>query len=184
MIEWCEFGASEIMARKKVDAILWRKYLAATSHAIWEVSNSQYYFELPVGNFHEFFKGNCENYVDSEGNDSFAISLEPFDGELKLGPHKVTFVRKRPGSAREGKWTVDSIRDGKAKAYGLWRRERGPISRYESLPDTEKEKNYIVIARDIDGRFHGRWIRGTDFDALPVAVQNTLSSALAGWRTL
>ncbi|MCC6414778.1 MAG: hypothetical protein IT582_02585 [Opitutaceae bacterium] len=169
---------------KKVDAILWRKYLAATSHAVWKVSTSQYYFELPVGEFQKFFAGNYTPTVDPEGNDNFTIVLEPFDGEPGVGSHEVTFVRKRPGSAREGKWTVDSIRDGAKKAYALWHRNRGPLSRYENLSDNEKEKNYIVIVRDVDGRFHGRWIRGTDFDALPTMVQNILSSSPAGWSKL
>jgi hypothetical protein len=172
------------MSRKQIDAILWRKYLTATSHAVWEVSTSQYYFELPADEFKDFFNGNYRFSVDAEGNENFTISLEPFDGEPKVGSHNVTFARKRPGSAREGKWTVDSIRDGKAKAYDLWRRNRGPISRYESLSEAEREKNYIAIVRDVNGHFHGRWIRGTDFDALPVAVQDIISSALAGWRKL
>lgn len=175
---------SRNMTLKQIDAILWRKYLAATSHAVWGVSSSQYYFELPDRGYEKFFGTNCSRFKDKDGNDAFKITLESFNGAPSAGPRDVTFAKKRPGAHRAGKWTVDSIRDGTGTAYDLWRKNRGPIARYEQLPSAEKEKNYIVIARDIDGLFHGRWIRGSDFDALPPIVRDALASETAGWRRL
>jgi len=172
------------MSLKQIDAILWRKYLTATSHAVWGVSSSQYYFELPDRGYEEFFGSNCSNFTDSQGNDAFKITLESFDGDPSAAPREVTFAKKRPGAGREGKWTADSIRDGSGTAYELWRKKRGPIARYERLPSAEKGKNYIVIVRDVDGLFHGRWIRGSDFDALPTACQEAIASENAGWRKL
>ena len=171
------------MSLKQIDAILWRKYLAATSHAIWEVSSSQYYFEMPDRGYEEFFGGNCHSFTDKDGNKAFTISLQAFDGVPPSGNHDVTFTKKRDTAARVG-WTVDSIRDGKSAAYDLWRRKRGPLDEYKRLLSPEKEKNYIVIVRDDGGEFHGRWIRGSDFDALPTAFQKLLLSDRAGWAKL
>lgn len=172
------------MSRKQIDAILWRKYLTATSHAVWGISSSQYYFELPDRGYDQFFGRNCISSTDSDGNRTFKITLESFDGDPSSGPREVTFAQKRPGVHREGSWTVDSIRDGSGSAYDLWRKNRGPTAEYEKLPAAEKDTNYIVVVRDTDGRFHGRWIRGTDFDALPSAVRDILSSENAGWRRM
>ena len=172
------------MSRKQIDAILWRKYLSATSHAVWEVSSSQYYFELPDADYQNFFDGNCPSFTDKDGNQAYTLTLEAFDGQQAVGPHNVTFAQKRPGAHRAGKWTVDSIRDGNGRAYELWRRNRGPIDQYLNLPVAEKEKNYILITRDIEGGFHGRWIRGSDFDVLPIKIQEKLKSANAGWSKL
>lgn len=171
------------MATIPIKAILWRKYLSATSHAVWAVSSSQYYFEL-TGTYEGFFDGAARAYEDKDKNQAFAVTLEPFDGTPACGPHEVIFTKKRANAAREGRWTVDSIRDGAKKAYDLWRRERGPLMQYVDLPEPEKERNFIVIVRDVDRRFHGRWIRGTDFDALPRAIQDLLLSGNCGWRDL
>lgn len=173
------------MSRKQIDAILWRQYLAATSHAVWKVSTSQYYFELPDRRYQDFFGGNCRSFTDKDANEAFTIRLEALDGAEPVAEHEVTFTKKRASASRDGKWTADSIRDGKTvRAYDLWREKRGPLKRYEHLDPDEKEKNYIVVARDIDGRFHGRWIRGADFDALPISIQKILMSGTAGWRKL
>lgn len=172
------------MSQKQIDAILWRKYLSATSHAIWEVSASQYYFELPDRGYEDFFDGHCQNFIDKDGNNAFKMTLEKFDGAPAVDSHEVTFAQKRPGAHREGKWTVDSIRDGSARAYDLWRKVRGPVDEFNNLSVTEKEKNYILIARDIEGGFHGRWLRGSDFDAMPSEIQKILTSENAGWRKL
>lgn len=172
------------MAKMQIDAILWRKYLAATSHAIWEVSTSQYYFELTPSNYEIFLGPGAKTFTDKDGNAAYSIVLEAFDGKPAVGRHEITFTKKRPSAAREGKWTADSIRDGSKAAYDLWRRDRGPVQQYEQLPLTEKEKNFIIVVRDVSGQFHGRWIRGTDFDALPLRLQEVLLSGTSGWREL
>ncbi len=172
------------MSQKQIDAILWRKYLTATSHAVWGVSSSQYYFELPDRGYEQFLGTKCSQFKDNDGNQAYKITLESFEGVPSAAPRDVTFAKKRPGAHREGNWTVDSIRDGTGTAYDLWRKSRGPAARYEQLPPAEKEKNYIIIVRDIDGLFHGRWIRGSDFDALPTRVREALASENAGWRKL
>jgi len=172
------------MSLKQIDAILWRKYLGATSAAVWATNNSQYYFELPSGDYTQFAGKSRRSFIDKDGNQAFKITLEAFDGAPHASPHEVTFAQKRKGAARGGNWTVDSIREGISKAYELWHAKRGPIDQYERLPPAEKEKNYIVIVRDVDNHFHGRWIRGSDFDALPSAVREKLLSASFGWSPL
>jgi hypothetical protein len=139
---------------------------------------------MPDRGYQEFIGNNCTQFIDKDGNQAFKIVLQGFEGEDSANPHEVIIAQKRSGVHREGTWTVDSIRDGSGAAYDLWRKNRGPIARYNDLPPGEKDKNYIVIIRDTDGCFHGRWVRGSDFDALPNRVQEALKSENAGWRQL
>lgn len=171
------------MARMSISAILWRRYLAATSHAVWAVNNSQYYFEL-TGSYEGFFDGAARKSSDDEGNETFAITLEAFEGSPSVDPYEVIFTKKRATAAREGMWTVDSIRDGKKRAYDLWRKGRGPEAQYNQLPEPDKNQNYIVVVRDTENKFHGRWIRGGDFEALPKRVKELLASKNCGWNNL
>lgn len=173
------------MTLKQIDAILWRSYLKEASKAIWGDSNSQYYFEVAGSDLTDFFGSNFEHYK-KDGNDSFVINLEEFEGADPAEKHKIHLTLKADTKARKGMWVVNNaIRDGSNwRAYDLWRQGRGPIARYDELTSDEKSKNYIVIARDVDGGFHGRWIRGSDFDALPMTIQEALKSKGAGWREL
>jgi hypothetical protein len=170
------------MSIKRIEAILWRSYLNATSTAIWGQSTSQYYFELPPSDYENFLSNQAVESKDSKGNDLFALPLAPFEGTPSLPETTVNFRKLRPGVERANYWYVDRIYND--QAYPLWSKNRGPTQPFDALPNEERSKNFIVIVRDEEKMFHARWIRGADFHSLPSQIRELLASKGAGWSQL
>jgi hypothetical protein len=171
------------MSLKRINAILWRKYLAATSSALWKLSKSQYYFELAgtEPDYDQFFGDKATASQDERGNSLFTIQLEPFEGHPSVEAYELKFTKLRDVVERAGDWQVHQSGEN---AYALWRASRGPLKSFQDMDEAERKLNFIVIVRDVDGRFHGRWIPGDEFHSLPVAIQNLLISKNVGWSNL
>jgi len=170
------------MALKKIDAILWRSYLTSTSDVLWGTRLNQYYIDLPASDYEAFFAGHAHESSDEEGNLTFIILLEPFDGSPSVDRRQVEFEKKREGVSRAGSWNINGQHSD--AAYPLWKSGRGPTRRFQEMGSEEKKKNFIVIARDVDGGFHGRWVRSEDFDRLPKSMKELLENKNAGWSQL
>lgn len=170
------------MSKKQLDAILWRSYLTATSTALWGLSKSQYYFELPPGDYVSFFGNQAASGQDPRGNTVLTIQLEPFEGAPPVVKYELKLTKLRDGVERAGYWQV--LNQYGENAYPLWQKNRGPLKSYQDMKAAERERNFIVIVRDVDCRFHGRWIRGDDFLSLPAAIQSLLTANSFGWSAL
>jgi hypothetical protein len=170
------------MALHRIDAILWRSYMTSTSDALWGVRSNQYYIDLPASDYETFFDGRAEQSVDQENNSTFTIRLEPFDGEPAVAQYQIEFEKKREGIARAGSWNINGQHSD--TAYPLWKSGRGPSKRFQEMEPDEKKRNFIVIARDLEGKFHGRWVRAEDFDELPNCIKTLLEQKSAGWSLL
>jgi len=170
------------MTKKRINAILWRSYLSATSAALWGTNKSQYYFALSKDDYSGFFGNRATQSIDAQQNSVYTICLEPYEGMHPAGPYDLSIIKLRDDAARSGEWQM--IDQSVERAYALWRKARGPVDKYENLPPAERSRNFIVIARDVDFRFHGRWIRGSDFATLPTAIQELLTKKSVGWSTL
>lgn len=170
------------MAKKQIDALLWRSYMTSTSDALWGQRTNQYYIDFPKSDYEEFFGQYCVKEVDGDGNDVFSITLEPFEGKPSAGEYEVKFKKLRSGTERAGSWNMNGqFRD---RAYDLWQQNRGPLKPYAAMDSDERANNYIVIFRDVDGRFHGRWIQAPDFALLPERLRRILLESKAGWSKL
>lgn len=170
------------MAQKQVNAILWRSYLTSTSDALWGERTNQYYIDLPKSDYENFFGGRATKSADSDGNQIFTITLEPYDGEPPAETYSLTFKKLREGTGRAGSWNMNGqFKDG---AYALWQMGRGPIKQFAKMNPDESKKNYILILRDLDGGFHGRWIQESDFMLLPQMLQNIIGQTSAGWKQI
>ena len=172
------------MSKRQLTALLWRSYLDATSSALWELSKSQYYIELPKleNDYFDFFGSSAIREKDERGNDLFTIRLAPFEGTAPVERYDLKLVKLRDGVERAGNWQVLNQRG--ENAYSLWQKNRGPEKTAQEMAANEKKKNFIVIAKDITGEFHGRWIRSSDFDVLPERVSTLLTSKEFGWSNL
>lgn len=170
------------MALHQIDAILWRSFLTSTSDALWGTRKSQYYIDLPAGDYETFFSDHATQGVDPQGNTTYSIWLEPFDGSLPVEKYQLTFKKLRQGVEREGSWNIND--QSPQNAYPLWQKERGPASPYQQMADEERKRNFLVVARDKSGRFYGRWLRGDDFDSLPAEMRDLLKARSAGWSAL
>lgn len=162
--------------QKELDAFLWRNCNKATLDTLLDVSKGQYDIRLTKRNFDNFFRDLSPRYPTQLGGYSLIVPLQPFTGDNPIGLSEIVVRHLGPRSERKD-WNISSQR--KEAAYELWREGRGFVSR-----KSVGEKDFIVIARDIDNGFHGRWIRSADFDALPAAMKNRMSTSEAGWATL
>jgi hypothetical protein len=156
--------------------------MTSTSDALWGGRKNQYYIDLPAGDYESFFAGCAEQGTDEENNPTFTIWLEPFAGTPGVARHRIEFEKKREGIGREGSWNIN--RQHLDHAYPLWQRERGPTKRFQDMNADEKTRNFLVVARDVEGRFHGRWVRPEDFSSLPTRIKNLLEQKRAGWSLL
>lgn len=170
------------LTKKIINALLWRSYLTSTSDALWGERSSQYYIDLPRSDFENFFGQSVSKEVDKDKNEIFTITLEPFEGVPSAEKYDLTFKKLRAGTEREGTWNInDQFTD---RAYDLWQQNRGPLKTFSSMDSEERKRNYIVIFRDLDGHFHGRWVQASDFVLLPDEVQQVMTKTTAGWRSL
>jgi hypothetical protein len=170
------------MALKQIDAILWRRYLAATSTALFGRSASQYYIELPPApdDYLEFLNGAGSRFKDPQGNACAKFMLAELDGPDPQ-KYEMTFKILAPGKAREGYVNIND--QSPKKGYPLWLPPRGPLKVFEPTVDAYAPQ-YAVIVRDVHNAFHARWIRHEDFVALPDKIKEILRGKDAGWSLL
>jgi hypothetical protein len=161
---------------KQVDAFLWRRCNKATIDSLVGDSAGQYHITLSTGKFEGFFQGlTRENTTDRDGYD-FIVPFESFTGKDPVAQQNLTIRYMGPKSARKD-WNIPSQRP--QSAYELWRLGRAFSSRSDV-----GDKDFIVIARDVDNGFHGRWIKSTDFEHLPDDMKRAMSESDVGWKKL
>jgi hypothetical protein len=170
------------MAKKKIEAVLWREYATSTSDCLWGERNNQYYIELREGDYEKFFGNKAQRSTDAEGNEAFVITLAPFDGMPPVEKTEITFTRLRDGLARAGKWRINA--QHLDQAYPLWQRDRGPLEKFMVMDAEDKRRTFLLITRDVDQCFHARWIRSEDFEKLPSRIKELLRDKSAGWSEL
>lgn len=170
------------MSKKQIDALLWRSYLTSTSDALWGERTNQYYVDLPRADYENFFGSDSAKGVDKDGNEIYTITLDSFEGTPSAGKYDLTFKKLRDGTERAGSWNMNG--QFTDRAYDLWQHKRGPLQPFAKMDTEERKRNYMVIVRDLDKKFHGRWIQASDFSLLPVRLQHILAAATAGWKKL
>ncbi len=160
----------------RVDAILWRKCNQATFDSLIGHSKGQYHIGLSKGDFESFFIGLSQSSVtDLDGYD-LVVPIQEFTGPQPVPEANITVRFMGPKSARRD-WNIPSQRPG--TAYTLWQPGRGMGTTFSA-----GAHEYVLIVRDLDGNFHARWVNSTDFDALPMVVQEIMRSKEVGWRSL
>ena len=170
------------MTKKYIDAVLWRRYATSTSDCLWGSRLNQYYIELRPDDYARFFGNSARQAKDQDGNETYSITLEAFDGVPQVASTDITFTLLRAGLQRARKWRING--QHKDQAYALWRRRHGPQKEFAEMDPVEKATNLLVIVRDVGGCFHGRWIRSEDFEKLPLLFQTIFREKSSGWREL
>lgn len=162
--------------KKKVSALLWRRCQKATLDTLLGESRGQYHIALPDRDYDKFFFNISPINRTSIGGFDIPVTLAPFLGPMAIPASQITFHYLGDESQRKD-WNIQSQRPN--TAYPLWRQGRGFLDR-EHVGD----RDYIVIARDVDGMYHGRWLRSDVFLSLPETVRNVLKGSDAGWSNL
>jgi hypothetical protein len=161
---------------KAVNAFLWRRCNKATIDSLVGDSRGQYHITLKTGEFDSFFRGiNSQKPTDLGGYD-YIVRLESFTGTVAVERHDITIRYMGAKSARKD-WNIPSQRP--ESAYELWRVKRAFFSRSDV-----GDKDFIIIARDINNGFHGRWIRSVDYDDLPDEMKQVMNRSDVGWQEL
>ena len=161
---------------KNVDAILWRRCNQATFDSLNGNSRGQYDIRLTRGDFELFFLGVPQINSTELGGFDLEVQFQPFTGPQPVAATSVTIRFMGQNSARRD-WNIPSQRPD--TAYPLWRPGRGVDATFNA-----NAHEYVLIARDIDGNFHARWIKDAAFSMLPTNVQEILNSREVAWRML
>lgn len=161
---------------KRASAILWRKCNKATFDTLNDSSAGQYDIRLTRRDYEKFFLGVAKADETELGGYTLNVVLEPFTGPspVALTTIKVRFMGELSGRKD---WNIPSQRQG--TAYPLWRPGRGVGTTF-----TADANEFMLIIRDVDGKFHARWIHHADFSALPDNIKTMLSENEVGWGEL
>lgn len=157
-------------------SILWRKLNRASLDSLLGVSTGQYHIALPDRQYVGFFAGLPQFDQTARGGFAITVLIQPFTGPSPVPATQVTVSYLGDDSARRD-WNIRSQRPD--TAYPLWRQGRGFVNR-----SAVGDRDFIIIARDINDAFHARWIRTANFPNVPDRVRNLMSQDDAGWSNL
>lgn len=155
------------MARIRLSAILWRRMNRATFDTL--AGNSAGQYDIRLGSdesIEEFLEGVDPQEHTELGGFTLAVPIEAFDGPNPIGPQTL-HVRYMGRESARGDWNIPSQRPD--TAYPLWRRGRGAPLQFQSSPH-----EFALLARDVHGHFHARWISEQNFNNLPPEIQTML----------
>lgn len=161
---------------KTIDAFLWRRCNKATIDTLVGDSPGQYHITLSTSGFDLFFRGLTSQNPTDRGGYDYIIPLEPFTGKAAVARHDLTIRNMGPRSKRRD-WNIPSQRPG--SAYELWRVGRAFLTRSDV-----GDKDFIIIARDVDNGFHGRWIQSANYNDLPDKMRQAMDVSDVGWQNI
>lgn len=149
-----------------IDAIMWRRLQQANFDSLDGMSRGQYDIRLGRDNdVAAFFDGVPQLNNSALGGYELRVPIAAFDG---ANPIQATELRVRfMGQQSERRdWNIPSQRPD--TAYQLWRLNR--------VNPNRAAENYVIIARDVFGHFHARWLSATAVAALPAGLQQEMRS--------
>lgn len=154
-----------------IRAILFRRITNTDFQALNGETRGQYDVRLTsdpeIGGF---FSGLKEEAPTERGGWSKSVPFEPFEGADPVAArfHKLGFYG--PEGARPNNYYFASQRPD--TAYPLWRVGRAfpAHSAYEDVAGA-----VLVVVRDIEDRYHARWVRRDNVGTLPSVVQEVLT---------
>lgn len=157
----------------RVEGLLWRICNQATFDSLHGKSKGQYDIRLsskPA--VAEFFAGLAQEEPTELGGYTVHVPIAAFDGPNPV-PASTLDVRYMGPKSERKDWNIPTQRP--ETAYPLWRPGRG-------VPDTLEAaaKDYVLIVRDVDDAFHGRWLRGANLASLPGNVREAILAETVG----
>lgn len=158
------------MAKIPIDAILWRKVTDTNYNTLDGTAKGEYDIRLGRDDLVDgFFAGLTRANPTSLGGFTLEIDLAPLESTDPVPQSKLR-IRHMGAKSERQDWYIASQRP--TTAYPLWRLPR-------VAPD-RTQVNYIIIARGVDGSYHGRWLKPKAFARLPSSLQGRLRSATFG----
>jgi hypothetical protein len=161
------------MALIELKAVLWRRVNEATFDTLIGDSRGQYDIRLTTDpDVERFFEGLAQHDPTDKGGYTIDVPIAPFEGEDPVDAAVLQVRYMGPESIRKD-WYIRAQRP--ETAYPLWRPGRG-------LPTTfvEGKRDFVILVRDINDKFHARWISDEAFDQLPKQLRSLMLSKHIG----
>lgn len=160
---------------QKLDAVLWRRWNEATYDTLHGNSRGQYDIRLnKQDDLGDFFGGIPRTNPTAHGGFDIVVPIEPITGRTPVDASSITIRYMGPRSERKD-WYIRSQRP--ATAYPAWRPGVGVPFEFDS-----ELNEYLLVMRDTDGKYHGRWIHHDDVGKLPRPVVLAIGSKDVGWK--
>src|SRR4051794_19246600 len=155
--------------------MLWRRVNDATFQTLTGKCIGQYDIRLTKNpDVAGFFSALPTYDATSLGGYPVDAPIEPFVGPNPV-PASILKVRFMGEGSERRDWYIRAQRPD--SAYPLWRPGRAFPSNYEPQGTDRK---FIIVARDVNGRFHARWINEAEFAHLPERLRGQMESEDVG----
>lgn len=163
------------MTKKRLADILWRKVQNATVSTLIDQSPGQYDIRLGSSDhIAEFFTNVPRRDETSLGGFTLEVPIEAYDGADPVSRQNLR-VRFMGTKSQRQDWNIPSQRVG--TAYPLWRVGRGLPAGTTTAP---APPHYIILARDVEGKFHARWLTAQDVELLPEILKQQVKATALG----
>lgn len=161
------------MPQLHIKSLLWRKVNQATIDTLKGTSGGQYDIRLNTSaHYLTFFSSLPKINPNANGGFEFTLPLQPITGAAPVASSTVSIKYMGPNSARKD-WIISSQRP--TTAYEAWKLNIA----VPSIPDATipAGQHYVLILKDENNNFHGRWLTDVDFSTLDQHLQAILKSA-------
>lgn len=159
--------------RVPVTDVLFKRVTRSNARALARLERGEYDFRLGSKESLRDFFSSISVTAGSEttrGGWDKTVEFEPFSGARPVPERSARLHYMGPSGARSNDLYFAAQATG---AYDLWRPGRAfPTSTApESLVG-----DALIIARDVNNRYHARWIRAKDFPALPSGLRTAFDT--------
>lgn len=164
--------------RVPVTSVLFKRVTRSNARALARLERGEYDFRLgSKESLREFFSGIAvtAGSETTRGGWDKTVEFEPFTGSRPVPARTTRLHYMGPSGARSNDLYFAAQATG---AYDLWRPGRAfPTS---TAPEA-LVGDALIIARDVNDRYHARWIRAKDFSALPSGLRTALDDGTGVW---
>jgi hypothetical protein len=162
-----------LMAKYLVEAVLWRRWNQAVHDTLHGISQGQYDIRLTslpaVG---EFLAGLPRVEPTEMGGFTMRVPIAPLDSNDPVAQTELG-IRFMGQQSQRADWYIRAQRP--ETAYPLWRPGRGVPDTYDAT-----KREFLLLVRDHEHRFHARWVHDESFDSLPRELRESCLSSTVG----
>ena len=149
----------------RVTGVFWRGINHASHRTLHNDYEGQYHITVPKvvdKRLRKFLGELPQRDHTATGGFTVDIPIERFYGEQPVEPRNLT-IRYMGATSQRGDWNFPAQA---TDPYPLWAPGRGVSNEFDA-----QAREYIMLIRDENGRFHARWQRGVDDLPSPLRVQ-------------
>jgi len=163
------------MTKVPISAVLWKKATQTNFKALNGEHKGEFDFRLGSDpKFLEFFSSLLPTSQTAGGGYDKSVPIEPFTGPNPVPNRSIRFHYMGPERARKDSYFA-SQQPG--STYDLWGKGRSFL---DGAVYSDVEGDCILVVRDVNDRFHARWLRSDVIDSLPQLIRDAIQSKEGG----